>query len=54
MKLMPKKFQEAMEKSMTSILVPYLDNILFNLDKIKENNPQDIAQRAIDSVDDLF
>lgn len=54
MKSMPQKFQEALTKSLASVMVPYLDNILFNLDKIKENNPNNLAQKAIDSVDDLF
>lgn len=54
MKLMPKKFNEAIDKSLTSIMIPYLDNILFNLDKIKENKSQNVIQNSIDSVDDLF
>jgi len=54
MKLMPKKLREAIDKSLTSILVPYMDNILFNLDKIKEKKSENIIQNSIDSVDDLF
>ena len=54
MKSMPQKFQDALTKSLATVMVPYLDNILFNLDKIKENNPNNFTQNAIDSVDDLF
>ncbi len=54
MKTMPKSFKEALDKSLSSIMIPYLDNILFNLDKIKENNTNTFNQNAIDSVDDLF
>ncbi len=54
MKSMPQKFQDALTKSLAAVMVPYLDNILFNLDKIKENNPNNFTQNAIDSVDDLF
>ncbi|MBR1908769.1 hypothetical protein IJ818_07525 [bacterium] len=54
MKTMPGNFQEALDKSLAAVMVPYLDNILFNLDRIKENSAKNYTQHAIDSVDDLF
>jgi len=54
MKTMPKNFKEALDKSLASVMVPYLDNILFNLDRIKENSTKNYTKHAIDSVDDLF
>lgn len=54
MKNLPDKFKEAFDKSLATVLVPYLDNIMHNLDKIKENNSKTVEKTAIESVDDLF
>ena len=53
MNMMPQNFKEAMDKSLSSILVPYLDNIIFGIDKIKEKNSIS-AQKTIESIDELF
>lgn len=54
MKILSKNFKESFDKSLASILVPYLDSIVYNLDKIKENSPKALEKKALDSVDDLF
>ena len=48
------QFDEAFDKSLATVLVPYLDNIMHNLDKIKENNSKTVEKTMIESVDDLF
>lgn len=54
MRILSKNFKESFDKSLASILVPYLDSIVYNLDKIKENSPKALEKKALDSVDDLF
>lgn len=54
MKILSKNFKESFDKSLASILVPYLDSIVYNLDKIKENTPKNLEKKALDAVDDLF
>lgn len=54
MKILSNNFKESFDKSLASILVPYLDSIVYNLDKIKENSPKTLEKKALDSVDDLF
>ncbi len=54
MKILSRSFKDSFDKSLASILVPYLDSIVYNLDKIKENSPKALEKQALDAVDDLF
>lgn len=50
---MPNQFKTALDKSLTTILAPYLENILFGLNKLQEKSV--LAQKKnSDIVDDLF
>ncbi len=50
---MPLQFKKALDKSLTTILTPYLENVLYGLNKIQEKTAAN-AKRGGDSVDDLF
>lgn len=51
--VLPKQFKESMDKSLSSILVPYLENIIFGLNKLQEKASQE-KKRDSDVIDDLF
>lgn len=50
---LPMQFKDSFDKSMTSILVPYLENLIFGLNKLQEKVVQSKKSSA-DVVDDLF
>lgn len=50
---MPLQFKKAMDKSLTTNLTPYLENVLFGLNKIQEKVATQ-QKHGGDSVDDLF
>lgn len=50
---MPVQFQGALDKSLTKILVPYLENVIFGLNKLQEKAAI-AAKKNSDVVDDLF
>ena len=49
----PKQFKDSFDKSLANILVPYLENIIFGINKIQEKTVQDKKQTS-DIVDDMF
>lgn len=51
--VMPAQFKTAMDKSLTTILVPYLENLIFGLNKLQEKTAA-AAKKSSDVVDDLF
>lgn len=51
--VMPAQFKAAMDKSLTTILVPYLENLIFGLNKLQEKTAA-AAKKSSDVVDDLF
>lgn len=51
--VMPAQFKAAMDKSLTTILVPYLENMIFGLNKLQEKTAAQ-AKKNSDVVDDLF
>ena len=51
--IMPEQFKKAMDKSLSTILVPYLENVLFGLNKIQEKTLSQ-AKKNSDVIDDLF
>lgn len=51
--IMPAQFKAAMDKSLTTILVPYLENLIFGLNKLQEKTAA-AAKKSSDVVDDLF
>lgn len=51
--VMPMQFKTAMDKSLSTILVPYLENIIFGLNKLQEKTVSD-AKKGGDVIDDLF
>lgn len=50
---MPLQFKKALDKSLTTILTPYLENVLYGLNKIQEKTAAS-ARKGSDAVDDLF
>jgi len=51
--VMPMQFKTALDKSLSTILVPYLENLIFGINKLQEK--ADInAKKSGDIVDDLF
>lgn len=50
---MPNQFKAALDKSLTTILAPYLENILFGLNKLQEKSVL-VQKKNSDIVDDLF
>lgn len=51
--VMPNQFKQALDKSLTTILVPYLENLIFGLNKLQEKTTA-AAKKNSDVVDDLF
>lgn len=49
----PKQFKEALDSSLTSVLVPYLENMIFGINKLQENADKGKKSKS-DIVDDLF
>lgn len=53
--LLPSQFKDSLDKSLQTILVPYLENLIFGLNKLQEREKTLIEQRKnSDVVDDLF
>lgn len=50
---MPTQFQGALDKSLKEILVPYLENLIFGVNKMQEKIVQERKKNS-DVVDDLF
>lgn len=48
---LPNHFQEALDKSLNTILVPYLEHLVFGLNKLQEKTA---VKKDSDIVDDLF
>lgn len=51
--VMPAQFQSALDKSLTTILVPYLENLIFGVNKLQEKGFQ-TKKNESDVVDELF
>lgn len=51
--VMPMQFKTALDKSLATILVPYLENLIFGLNKLQEKAASE-AKKGGDVVDDLF
>lgn len=51
--VMPNQFKDAIDKSLSTILVPYLENLIFGVNKLQEKVVQ-TAKKSSDVVDDLF
>lgn len=51
--VMPAQFKSALDNSLTTILVPYLENLIFGLNKLQEKTAA-AAKKNTDVVDDLF
>lgn len=51
--VLPKHFKDAFDKSLVSIMVPYMENIIFGINKIQEKTGQ-VKKQGADAVDDLF
>lgn len=49
----PNQFKESLDKSLSSILVPYLENLIFGVNKLQDKVVQDKKSNS-DIVDDLF
>jgi len=49
----PTQFQEALDGSLTKTLVPYLENLIFGVNKLQEKMAQE-KKKTTDIVDDLF
>ncbi len=49
----PKQFKEALDSSLTSVLVPYLENMIFGINKLQEQANKEKKSKS-DIVDDLF
>lgn len=56
LKKIPVHFSDALEKSISSSLLPYMENILYSLNKILEKTEQTAmnSRKGSDSIDDLF
>jgi hypothetical protein len=50
---LPKQFQESLDNSLTKVLVPYLENLIFGVNKLQEKIVQEKKKNS-DIVDDLF
>lgn len=50
---LPNQFKESIDGSLTNILVPYLENLIFGINKLQEKAAQNKKQTN-DIVDDLF
>ena len=51
---MPLQFKKALDKSLTTILTPYLENVLYGLNQIQEKTAAASKKSGGDAVDDLF
>lgn len=51
--VMPNQFKSALDKSLSTILVPYLENLIFGLNKLQEKVVQEKKKNS-DVVDELF
>lgn len=51
--VMPAQFKSALDSSLTTILVPYLENLIFGLNKLQEKTIA-AGKKNSDVVDDLF
>lgn len=59
LKVIPSQFSESLNTSLSAILLPYLDNMLYSLNKIQEKTAQAVEaaktkKNSGDAVDDLF
>jgi hypothetical protein len=53
--VLPNQFKDSLDKSLQTILVPYLENLIFGLNKLQEKEKAILEQRkGIDVIDDLF
>ena len=53
--LLPNQFKDSLEKSLQTILVPYLENVIFGLNKLQEREKILLEQKKnADVIDDLF
>lgn len=50
---LPNQFKDSIDKSLSSILVPYLENLVFGLNKLQEKVTKE-QKKHTDVVDDLF
>lgn len=51
--VLPSQFKDSLDKSLSGILVPYLDNLIFGVNKLQENITK-VQKEQSDVVDDLF
>lgn len=51
---LPNHFKDSFDKSLTSILVPYLDNLVFGINKLQEKINKEQKKGSPDIVDELF
>ena len=53
---LPNQFKEALDQSMAKAIVPYMENLLFGVNNLKETlkDIRPIQQNGGDVVDDLF
>jgi len=53
--VLPNQFKDSLDKSLQTILVPYLENLIFGLNKLQEREKIILEQRkGTDVIDDLF
>jgi len=53
--VLPNQFKDSLDKSLQTILVPYLENLIFGLNKLQEREKAILEQRkGTDVIDDLF
>lgn len=53
--LLPNQFKDSLDKSLQTILVPYLENVIFGLNKLQEREKILLEQKKnADVIDDLF
>ncbi len=50
---LPGQFKDSLDKSLTAVLIPYLENLVFGINKLQEKGIQDKKSKS-DIVDDLF
>lgn len=51
---LPSQFKDSFDKSLANILVPYLDNLVFGINKLQEKMTKEQKKNAPDIVDGLF
>ncbi|MBR1753567.1 hypothetical protein IJ732_01910 [bacterium] len=56
LRVIPSQFSESLNTSLSAILLPYLDNVLYSLNKLQDKMAQAAAssKKGGDAVDDLF